>query len=151
MKSLEFALEKEEKLSRGPLTKLEFFVLENLLLQNLLLHCSECGIDVTAENVSQLYRVLLTSVKEVYPPLPLYNLPHEKLEGLHQKLSRPYVIYSSTIMPINKFVLISRHIRYMCVVLQLCYQHQYYLFAIRYFTLTPLGIYCTPLCILLYH
>ena len=84
MKSLDFALEKEEKLSRGPLTKLEFFVLENLLL-----HCSECDIDVTAENLSQLYRVSLTSVKEVYPPLPLYNLPHEKLEGficLHQKL-----------------------------------------------------------------
>ena len=49
--SIEFALAKQEPLSYGPLTKVEFFLLENILV-----YCGEQDIDVTSDNISKIYQ-----------------------------------------------------------------------------------------------
>ena len=63
--SLEFAKMKHELLSSGPLTKFEFFLLENILT-----YCSEEGIDETPENISSIYDSIQTHI-QTDPSLPM--------------------------------------------------------------------------------
>ena len=73
--SIEFALAKQEPLSYGPLTKVEFFLLENILV-----YCGEQDIDVTPDNISKIYKRLSTSVLQTDPMVELQSMTEEKIK-----------------------------------------------------------------------
>ena len=66
LSSIEFADGKQEDLSAGPLTIMELFVQENVLV-----YCEEEAIEPTPENMSLLYRQILASTIVSSPALPL--------------------------------------------------------------------------------
>ena len=66
LSSIEFADGKQEHLSAGPLTIMEFFVQENVLV-----YCEEEAIEPTPENISLLYRQILASTIVSSLALPL--------------------------------------------------------------------------------
>ena len=83
LSSIEFADVKLEQLSAGPLTIMEFFVLENVLV-----YCEEEAIEPTPENISKLYGHILATTTLSSPTLPLSHKNERDIStflAMHQK------------------------------------------------------------------
>ena len=84
MNSYQFGIFKGEDVSSGPLTMLEFFIFENILM-----YCEEEGIDQTPSNITQIYSQILMSAKSSEAALPLYFKTIEEASSfikMHNKL-----------------------------------------------------------------
>jgi len=83
MSSTEFANTKQEELASGPLTKVEFFVLENILA-----FCCQEDIDATPDNMSKVYDRVLAFIQQTDPTIHLSKMSKQRIENflsLHQK------------------------------------------------------------------
>ena len=81
MSSTEFAKSKDEELSGGPLTTVEFFLLENILV-----YCDEEEIEPTSINVAAIYNKILASVDD--PNVKLRKMTNQQFHAFlthHQK------------------------------------------------------------------
>ena len=88
--SYQFGVYKGEDVSSGPLTMLEFFTFENILM-----YCEEEGIDQTPLNIIQIYNQILMSVKKSETSLPLFFKTTEEASSfikMHQKLLETFNI-----------------------------------------------------------
>ena len=72
MKSIDFALSRQEQLSDGPL---EFFLLENILV-----YCDEEGIEATPLNISAICHRIIASVNVADPNLQLRKMTKHLIE-----------------------------------------------------------------------
>ena len=72
--SREYASFKQETLTTGPLTKHEYFLLENILL-----YCSKQDIDVNVENITALYMEIIHSIT-TESAMNLYNKSSKEIE-----------------------------------------------------------------------
>ena len=90
MSSVQFAVQKKEDVSTGPLTILEFFIFENILA-----YCDEEGIEQTPVNIIQIYKQVLTSVDNSGVVLPLTDKTTEQASifiKMHLKLSTTFEV-----------------------------------------------------------
>ena len=81
LSSIQFAQKKKEQLSSGPLTKVEFF-----LMVNILEYCCEEDIDATPDNIFSIYDKIFASVDD--PTIPLRPMTKQRIQdflSLHQK------------------------------------------------------------------
>lgn len=81
MRSIDLAELKQEKIVSGPFTKVEFFLLENILS-----YCVDNDIEVMCENIHLIYMQVMSAVKNEIPLCPRNVNDIEQFLEIHQKI-----------------------------------------------------------------
>lgn len=74
--SREFAQKRQEELSDEPLTKVEFFLLEDILV-----YCDDEDIEAAPANISVIYERILASVGQNNPNIPLRRITEQQIDN----------------------------------------------------------------------
>ena len=83
--SIEFAQSKLEELSSGPFTKLEYFLLDNIIN-----YCNEEDIETTPENIRNLYMIIVRSISNTNSELPLSHKSEQEIRKVMDVRTKTY-------------------------------------------------------------